>query len=388
MKKRVLTVIIIIAAVIAAIIYITGLLPGGGREPVDAPKTVKVKKGDLRLVVIAAGAVTPDTTVTVKSKAGGEIRSFPFNEGDRLEKGMIVVRLDPETEETRVKQAEANLLMSEAKFAKASVSSKDARVRFERGKKLFADGVISRQELDDAEIAFEKAGSDVKIAEAEIVQSREKLKESNEFLDDTIIRAPITGTILKRFVDVGQVISSTLSSASEGTPIFSIANLERLYVKASVDEVDISKVFAGQEVTVTVDSLPGKTFAGKVERIAPLGKVERTVTVFEVYVEVSDMDKGLLKPGMTANAGILTGLKKDALLIQNESLKLKENKTGVYVMAGGRAVWTPVRTGDTDGLVTEALSGVTEGQEVSISAVRETNQDRDQGILTIFRKKR
>ncbi|MBI5810569.1 MAG: hypothetical protein HZB21_05200 [Deltaproteobacteria bacterium] len=91
---------------------------------------------------------------------------------------------------------------------------------------------------------------------------------------------------------------------------------------------------------------------------------------------------------MTANAGILTGLKKDALLIQNESLKLKENKTGVYVMACGRAVWTPVSTGDTDGLVTEAIAGLTEGQEVSISAVRETNQDRGQGILTIFRKRR
>jgi HlyD family secretion protein len=110
------------------------------------------------------------------------------------------------------------------------------------------------------------------------------LKEARERLADTSIRAPFTGTILKKFVDRGQVISSTISSASEGTQIFSMANLDKIYVTAGIDEVDIAKVRPGQAVVVTVDALPERRFEAVVERVAPQGRTERTVTVFDVVV--------------------------------------------------------------------------------------------------------
>ncbi|MBI5587503.1 MAG: efflux RND transporter periplasmic adaptor subunit [Deltaproteobacteria bacterium] len=370
MKKVSAWVIIIIAAaaLLGAYSYYGSSGKGNDKEEI---KTVKAGRGDLKLEVVSTGTVTPDVEVVVKSKAGGEITNSPFNEGDTIKKGETVVKLDPKTEETRTKQAEANVLMSNARLDKARVSLKDAGIKLKRSQELYGGGVISRQELDDAEITLEKSRTDIKLGEAEVLQATEAYKEAKERLSDTQIRAPFTGTILKKYVDVGQVISSTLSSASEGTPLFSMANLDNIYVSAQVDEVDISKIAVRQAVTVAVDSLPGHSFNGHVERIAPKGKVERTVTIFEVVVMITDRDKGLLKPGMTAAVSILTDVVKGAVLVPNEAFRTKNGKTGVYLMNGGAPQFVEVKPGKTDGMVTEAVSGVKEGDEIVISGLKQ-----------------
>lgn len=367
MKKGFIWVIVAAAVLLGAYYFYGSSGNGNANEPL---KTAKVKKADLKLEVVATGTVTPDVEVVVKSKAGGEITSFPFNEGDRITKGETIVRLDPKTEETRTKQAEASVLISKAKLDKAGVSLRDAEIKLKRARELFSDGIISRQELDDAEITLEKSRTDLKLAEAEVLQASEAFKEAKERLDDTQIRAPFTGTILNKDVDVGHVISSTLSSASEGTPLFSMANLDNIYMNAQVDEVDISKISVGQTAAVAVDSLPGRAFTGRVERIAPKGKVERTVTIFDVVIIITDKDKEFLKPGMTASVSILTDTVKDALLVPNEALRTNNGKTGVYVMKNASPQFVEARPGKTDGILTEIKSGVEEGAEVVTSSLR------------------
>lgn len=371
MKKLAIAVVITLAAV-GAFIYYTGK-PGGNSEFTGA-RTAKVQRGDLRIEVSASGTVTPDVEVIVKSKAGGEITSFPFNEGDLVKKGQAVVELDPETELARKNQAEANLLMAKARLEKAGVALKDAEIKHKRQQSLYGDGIISRQELDDAEITELKARSDVKIAEAERFQTSEALKEAQERLDDTRIKAPFTGTILKKFVDRGQVISSTLSSASEGTQIFSMANLDNIYVNAQVDEVDISRIKVGQSAAASVDSLPMRLFGGVVARIAPKGKVDRTVTVFDVVIEITDKDKGLLRPGMTANVTMLVDKVVGALLVPREALKLKDGKTGVYLLKAGSPGWVEVKPGKTDGIITEVEGDLSPGDEAIVSELDSANK--------------
>lgn len=356
------------AAVLLGAYYFYGSSGNGNtNEPL---KTAKVKRADLKIEVVATGTVTPDVEVVVKSKAGGEITSFPFNEGDMIKKGETIVRLDPKTEETRTKQAEASVLISRAKLDKAQVSLRDAEIKLKRARELFGDGIISRQELDDAEITLEKSRTDLKLAEGEVLQASEAFKEAKERLDDTQIRAPFTGTILKKDVDVGYVISSTLSSASEGTPLFSMANLDNIYMNAQVDEVDISKISVGQTAAVAVDSLPDRSFKGRVERVAPKGKVERTVTIFDVVIIITDEEKEFLKPGMTASVSILTDTVKDALLVPNEALRTNEGKTGVYVMKNGSPQFAEAKPGKTDGILTELKSGVKDGDEVVTSSLK------------------
>jgi RND family efflux transporter MFP subunit len=362
------------AAVIAAAVSVVAALAyyyagyRGGNGVAAAVKTVEARRADLRIEVVSSGVVVPAAEVVVKSKAGGEITSFPFKEGDVLKKGRTVVMLDPRTEKSRTKQAEASLLLNRARLEKAEISSREALVRLDRHRSLFEGGVVSRQELDDAETGYRKSLSDVHIAEAELIQAEEALNEAKERLKDTEIKSPLDGTILEKLVDEGQVISSSLSSASEGTALFSMANLDYIYVNAKVDEVDIGSVSEGQEAAVTVDARPDRVFRARVSGIAPKGTVERTVTVFEVVVEVVGEDKSMLKPGMTADVRILTSLRKDALLVPNEAVRLRDGATGVYVAEDGRLEWRGIETGATDGVDTEVLKGIAPGARVSVSA--------------------
>lgn len=366
MKKK--GVYALIAITVLAAVAVFWLSSGKGPEA-EERKTAKAGIGDLKIEAAANGVINPEVEVIVKSKAGGEIIDFPFNEGDLVTKGTVVVTLDPQTEEARAKQAEAVRLMAEARLEKARIARKDAEVRLSRQKRLYEDGIISRQELDDSEIAFLKAGADVKVAEAELMQSGEALREARDRLADTKIKAPFTGTILKKFVDRGQVISSTISSASDGTQIFSIANLDEIFVTAHIDEVDISKITPGQEVEVRADSLPGRKFRGSVERVAPKGRTEMAVTVFDVVVRVTDNDKSLLKPGMTADVKIVTSTRTGVLLIPREAIKTRNRKAGVYIVKGTEQEFVQVETGETDGTLIEVKTGIGEGAEVVTSPV-------------------
>jgi len=331
--------------------------------------TTPVTRGELRLTVAATGTITPYTEVELKSKASGEIISFPFQEGDILSKGKVAVRLDPETERSRVIQANANLLIAEAKLEKAKINLQDEKLHLKRQKSLFEDKVISRQDLDSRAFSVSRAGSDVKIAEAELIRAKETLKEARDRLADTEIRAPLSGTILKKYVEEGQVIASTTSSASEGTLLFIMADLAKIYIEAMVDETDIGRIITGQPVTISVDAYREKIFNGQVIRIAPKGRIESTITVFDVIVEVNDKDKKMLKPMMTANAEILIDRKVNVLLIPSEAVRQMKNKTGVYKALNNEAIWVPVSTGSSDGILTEIEGNISEGEEVIVSSI-------------------
>lgn len=331
--------------------------------------TAPVTRGTLSLTVAATGTITPYTEVELKSKASGEIISFPFQEGDILSKGKVAVRLDPETERSRVNQANANLLIAEAKLEKAKITLQEEELRLKRQKSLFADKVISRQDLDNRTFSVGRAVSDVKIAKAELIRAKETLKEARDRLADTEIRAPLSGTILKKYVEEGQVIASTTSSASEGTLLFIMADLAKIYIEAMVDETDIGRIIPGQPVTISVDAYREKIFNGRVIRIAPKGRIESTITVFDVIVEVNDKDMKMLKPMMTANAEILIDRKVNVLLIPSEAVRQVKNKTGVYKALNNEAIWVPVSTGSSDGILTEIEGNISEGEEVIVSSI-------------------
>ena len=367
--KRWTFIVLFTAAMTGVFYYGLVYFTSNGEEEKRPLRTGEATTGDLRVAIAASGVIKPFVEVEVKSKAGGEIVSFPFNEGDIIERGRTVVKLDPDNEKSRVNQARADLLMAEGKLEKAGVSLSDTELKLERKEKLFAKGIISRQEYDDAIMAHKKEGSELTIANASLIKATEGVKEAEDRLRDTKIKAPITGTILLKLVEEGQVISSTLSSASEGTALFTMADLDRLYVKAMVDEVDIGLVAPGQSVLITVDSWPSKEFSGEVTRISPKGRLERTVTVFDVVVEIIDEEKTSLKPGMTANAEIVTDLIYGATLVPSEAVRKKAGKTGVYKVTGVDAEWTPVDAGKTDGIRTEIRSGLLPGDKVVLNGM-------------------
>lgn len=384
MKRIILSLMLVIT--VSAFIYSCASNESG--NDIKELKTEKAVKGDLKITVAATGVVTPYIEVEVKSKAGGEIISFPFQEGERLEKGKVVVRLDPDTERSRVNQANADLLVAEARLEKAKIELKDTELRLNRQRSLFRNKVISKQDLDSVMLSFEKAGSDVKIAEAELIRSKENLKEAKDRLEDTEITAPLTGTILKKYVEEGQVIASTLSSASEGTLIFTMADLARIYINAMVDETDIGRIRQGQEVSVTADAYQEKVFSGQVLRIAPKGRVESTITVFDVIIEVSDMDKSMLMPMMSANVEVLTKFREGVLIVPSEAVRTKGGETGVYKLINNTPEWKKAVIGESNGILTEIRNGIEEGDEIVVSGMEGIKENNGSGRGSpIFRRR-
>lgn len=389
MKKWAAAVSAVIIVFLAAYMF----RDDNARPDLENIKTAAVEKDDMRITVGATGVVTPYIKVEVKSKAGGEIISFSFEEGDRLRKGETAVRLDPETERSRVNQARADLLSAEAAVEKAKITLRDQELKLGRQQSLFGDKVVSRQDLDNALISVEKAKSDVKSAEAGLIRAEEALKEAEDRLEDTEIKAPLAGTILKKYAEEGQVIASTTSSVSEGTLIFTMADLDRLYIKALVDETDIGRVRPGQSAAVTVDAYPSRTFSGNVVRIAPQGEVDSTITVFEVIIEIADSDKSMLRPVMTANAEILTSLREGVLIVPSEAVRAREDETGVYKIVDGGLLWIPVSPGMSNGTHTEIKGDIHEGEEVLLSGLKEnmlplvSNDKRGRGFRFFGRRK-
>ncbi|HID56786.1 TPA: efflux RND transporter periplasmic adaptor subunit [Candidatus Poribacteria bacterium] len=208
---------------------------------------------------------------------------------------------------------------------------------------------------------------DVESAQASVVRAEVALKSAQDRLADTLVTAPIFGTILKKYVEEGQVISSSLQAiAGGGTPLVTMADLGRVYVKVDVDETQVGLVKPGQPVSIVVDAYPDRTFEGVVLKIAPQGETIQNVTTFKVTTEIKN-PSGILKPGMNATVEITVADKKGVLLLPNEAIKeVRGRKLVIPVVNGKPGRPRMIETGVTDYEYTEVISGLSEGDVVMI----------------------
>lgn len=264
-----------------------------------------VKRGDLLVTVSSTGVIEPILAVDLKSKASGEIIELPIEEGDRVTKGQLIARLDASTARNDFEQKSADLEV-------ARVALSQAIKQAERQNQLFEQGLISELDYENAVLAKEQANSNLIRAETALEDSRERLAE-------TTIRSPIDGIVLKKYVEIGQIIASGISAVSGGTTIATVADMSKVYVRTAVDEVDIGQIKVGMAATVVPESYPDRRFRGKVIRIVPLAKSEQNVTTFDVTILVDNGD-GLLMAGMNSSVEIFAGYKENILLVPREAL--------------------------------------------------------------------
>jgi len=302
---------------IATIIVIVGIViwfttrPGDAREEQTAffPQVEKVQRGSIRVQVSTTGTIEPMNKVEIKSKASGLIEKMTIEESDHVNKGDLIAKLDQRDTKNSYDQSVAEL-----QVAKASL--KQSESDFKRKQELYKKGLIPAVEFDQAELALVQA-------KAQVVRAQVSLDNNDIRLKDTIVRSPISGIILTKDVEEGQIISSGISSVSGGTLIATVADMRQVYVKADVDEVDIGKIEPGMTARVVADAYPNEQFAGKVIRIAAQAKVEQNVTSFEVTIQV-DNPTGKLKAGMNVSVEILVADKQNVLLVPNEALMTQE----------------------------------------------------------------
>jgi HlyD family secretion protein len=371
---------LIIASASVVALAVFGLMAAhrGGKE-IDPSRLAAIEKGDVARSVVATGKVQPLTKVEIKSKASGIVKRLFVDYGDHVKEGQVLAELDREQLEAAVREAKANLLAAEAAWERNKIEAQGPDLPFlksalERARKLYADGLIAPQVLDDADKAFQMgrnkqtaAKSQAAVSKAEVEKARAALERYQTDLRYATITSPMDGLVLSRDVEVGDAVSSILILGSQATLVMTLGDVSEVYVLGKVDEADIGKVYMGQGARIVVESFKDKPFEGKVTKISPLGVEKDNVTTFEVRVSISN-PTGALKTNMSANAEIILEEKKGVLLVPESAVVYdKERKTFLEVpdpKADGGKRRVAVKLGISNGVKTELVEGMKEGEKV------------------------
>ncbi len=335
-------------------------------------KEYRVERGMFQMIVSADGVVQPIKRIEIKSKASGQIKALPIEEGAFVRRGVLIAKLDQQDEETAVALAQAELDIAKAEH-------KQSRRMFIRRKELFRKKIISEEEQD-------QIGLQLAISKGKVIQSKTALDRARERLGDAIVRAPISGMILQKYVEEGQIISSGVSNVSGGTPIADIANMQTVHIEAGIDEIDIGQIKIGQDARVQAEAYPDLSFSGKIIRISPEAKIEQNVTLFDVVIKVENKDNKL-KSGMNTGIQITIVEKKDVLLLPVAALRISEpgnskgenskNKTEVLLKAGTQFSPLEITSGLSDFKNVEVLTGLSEGDIVGVVMTSRLKADND-----------
>jgi HlyD family secretion protein len=279
----------------------------------------EVDTKELELTVEASGTVEAISSIEIKSKASGEILYLGAEIGDFIKKGEVLARIDQRTPQNNLEQASADLDVAKVRLA-------NAESQFLRSEKLHKEGSISDKAFEDAQEAFSSAKS-------QYVRSNVFLENAKISLDDTLVRSPIDGTIISRAAEVGQVITSPTSAVGGGTLLMEMADLNKVRVRALIDEIDIGKINIGQEVTLRVSAYRDRKFTGVVSKIEPQAKEDQNVTTFPVLIDIENRDN-LLLIGMNTDVEIEIIKEEVALALPAGSLRTRKDVRSVAMLLG------------------------------------------------------
>nr|WP_290227387.1 efflux RND transporter periplasmic adaptor subunit [Trichocoleus desertorum] len=385
-----------------------------------AELTIPVQSQDLRVRITANGTVVPIQSVNLSPKSAGIVKELYVEQGDRVEAGDVVARMDNSTFKAELTQAQANLAQAQANLAKAkagnttaaigqiqaSVSQAEAQVReaearlalandrVRRNETLATEGAISRDRLDEVISEANRARASVEQAQAGVREARRRLEDSQNGsrpediavaearvkeaegrvqavqtqIEDTSVRAPFAGIITQKYATEGAFVTPTTSAStnSSATSTSVVALASGLEVLAEVPEVDINQVAEGQAVEIVADAFPDQVFQGKVRLIAPAAVEEQNVTSFQVRVAlVTGKDK--LRSGMNVDLTFLGKQLDQALVVPTVAIVTKEGETGVLVTDDkNQPTFKPVTIGPTIGNQTQVLEGLEAGEKVFV----------------------
>ena len=298
---------------------LAGLSACAKAQPAPPYQKIPVEHRDIVVSATASGVIQPILTLSVKSKASGEILEEPVQTGDEVKQGQLLARIDPRIPQSNLTQAEANLGVAQAQLETATAQLK-------RSEALFQSQSITQAGLDSARLASATAQAAVATAQA-------NLQTAKDAMQDTHVRAPINGTVLELDAVLGTVISSPTNDVGGGTVILKMANLDTVQVSALVDETDVGKVQPGVAVTISVDAFPHRTFDGIVLKIEPQAQVSQNVTMFPVEVNIPNPEH-VLKPGMNTEVEIHIGQRQGVLAVPNAALRTPKDVASAASVLG------------------------------------------------------
>lgn len=383
-KKRNIILLVLLLLVIVAGAY--AATRGKGKdEPKSDIRTEKAEITDVQVKVTEVGTVEAEVKVEVKSAVSGKVTEILVRDGDVVQRGQLLARVEPDLNQAQSLSQTKNSLRS------AEIGYQQAKKDFESDRQLFAQGLLAPSAHRERETRYLSAKQEYESSLEKyklVEQSGIPISRSARNFQGSNVTSPMSGMVLTRDVEVGQTVTSGVSSFNAGTALFTVADVSSMIVKAGVNEVDIGKIHVGQTVKVTLDAFSKTSFAGKIARIAPAVRVDDKVRVFDVEIRLDALGKEL-RSGMTANIEV-SGEKKTKVLTvpvesvfqrdEGEVVFLKKKLTPEQIEAisekkkdpNDKEAWKQlfekriIVTGLSDNSRVEIMSGLKVGEEVAL----------------------
>jgi HlyD family secretion protein len=402
-RKRKITIVSILLLVVIIGTTVAIKANGKDKKPPESPvKTAKSEIADVQVKVTEVGTVEPEVKVEVKSAISGKVIEILHRDGDVVSRGTVLARVEPDLNQAQSLADTKNSVVS------AEIRFKDAKKRFDDNNKLLTQGLLAPSAHREVETDYLEARQDYE-REREKYTLVEKSgipigQSAANFKGSTVI-APMDGVVLTKNVEIGESITSGVSSFNAGTVLFTVADTSRMIVKAGVNEVDIGKIRVGLPVRVTLDAYPKVRFDGKIDRIAPAVRIDEKVRVFDVEIRL-DAQGRELRSGMTANIEVIGEKKAKVLTVPVESVFKRDDQEIVYVKKAidpkafaeeSKGKKTPeqikkeqkdawkkffdkreIVTGLADNARVEVLSGLKAGEEVALEDPTLEKKDSDE----------
>jgi HlyD family secretion protein len=310
-------------------------------------RSAAISRGNLQATVAASGAVSPVAQVSVGTQVSGQIREVLVDFNSEVKAGQLIAQIDPETFEYRVRSAQAdvdaaraavltaqaNVVAVQTQVSRAQVDLNEAQRDFERKQSLVEKQFITQSEADKARALVNTsteamkavqaqvgvAQAQVKTAQANVAQREAALAQARIDLARTRITSPVNGIVIKRTIERGQTVASSLQSPE----LFVIAqNLSDMQVEAAIDESDVGRLQPGQKASFNVDAFPGQTFEGEIRQVRKAATNVANVVTYVAIVRFANV-QGKLLPGMTANVRVVTEQRENVLKVPNAALRLR-----------------------------------------------------------------
>lgn len=321
---------------------------------------VEVKKGTIVKKALAVGQIEPRFKFQVKSKISGIVKKCAIEIGDNVKAGDLLFEIAPDPTPQELIEVDKN-------YESAVASYQKAKSDYERAISLSKEGVVSESEKDAAKEAFEVAQSNLSRArETKELTLKGRVASSNGKIENTI-KAPAPGCILTRSVNPGDPVVP-LTSYQAGTELATLADMSDLIFKGTVDEIDVGKLKEGMKARIIVGAMPDGFLEGTLTKISPQAKQKEGSTLFDVEIEIKQKDNFVLRAGYSSNAELIIEQKENILAVPERLVSFEDGGKKAFVEVstgqGKEPKKTEIKTGLSDGLNIEVVSGLKEGDKV------------------------
>ena len=318
-------------------------------------QTIAVTRGEIIDKALAVGMIEPRKQIAVKSKVAGLIRRAYVDVGDRVQIGTPLFDIAPDPTPVEFAEAKRQLELAEVTFA-------NVQREYDRSKSLLEKQLISAQEFESKQAEYDEAELRSKLAREKLALIESGRTSVADREVDNVIKSPIDGMVLTRMVEEGDPVVP-LTSYQSGTELMTLAYMEDLIFKGNVDEIDVGKLRIGMEVELEIGALPGTKVIGTLAKVSPKAHKDEGATLFEVEVEITQAEGTFLRAGYSANANVMITKKTDILLAPERLITMTDSTATCEIMDSlGTITMRDVKTGLSDGVNIEIVSGVNEGE--------------------------